>query len=71
MYKVMMEILDYRGNAFERAADFDTEDLAWSWWYGKANQYPEMVGIWVENQTITDKFGAEAAANVMGCGDES
>jgi hypothetical protein len=71
MYKVMLETHDSGGEGFCIAQDFDTNQLAWNWWYGESEQYPERKRAWVENQTIVDEFGAEAVANIMGCGDDS
>ena len=71
MYKVMITTLDSGDEGFCIDEDFPKEHDAWSWWNDMCNEYPEITGVWVEQQSIVDEFGAEAAANVMGCGDDS
>ena len=70
MYKMMITTHDSGEEAFCIEDNFDTEGDALIWWYGNADQYPEMTDVWAEIETIVDEFGAEAAANVMGVGDE-
>ena len=65
MYKLMITTLDSPEEGFEIACDFDSGDLAWNWWYGIYDEYPEMTGVWVELQTIADELGIEATANII------
>ena len=71
MYKLMIETLDSGNEGFAIAEDFDTEQEAWDFWNDESNEWPEMVGVWVELQSITDEFGTEASANVMGIGEDN
>ena len=70
MYKLMITTLDSNNEGFEIASDFETMEMAFDWMDWNQDEYLEMVTFWIEPQTIVDEFGAEAAANVMGVGDE-
>lgn len=70
MYKLMIETLDSGNEGFEIAGDFQEEYDAWLAWNDEADEWPEMVGVWVEKQSIIDEFGIEAAENTMNTADD-
>ena len=71
MYDLYIQTLDSDGEGFMIQDNFCEEYDAWLWWNDNSDHYPEMTGVWVEQQNIVTQFGEEAAANVMGTFDDS
>lgn len=56
MFKVMISTQDSNDAGSCIKDEFHTEANAWAWWDIVSDDYPEMVGVWVETVTANDEF---------------